>query len=125
AIVNDMNGGGGRGLNSNSPNGNNDIPPDTREMLISENERIRSEMETLTEALQSLELKQNMALMTESIRAQEEIQSLRAVCHGLRMQMHYLLLDRQNMQNMQSMQNMQPPNAGGGGTGAVGSASRV
>ncbi|KAF9418001.1 hypothetical protein BGZ94_009811 [Podila epigama] len=69
---------------------------DSHELLISENERIRSELETLTAGLASLELKQNMAIMSESMRMQEEVQSLRAVCHGLRMQMHYLLLDRQN-----------------------------
>ncbi|KAH7046983.1 hypothetical protein BKA57DRAFT_379800, partial [Linnemannia elongata] len=69
---------------------------DTQELLISENERIRSELETLTAGLASLELKQNMAIMTESMRLQEEVQSLRAVCHGLRMQMHYLLLEQQN-----------------------------
>ncbi|KAF9175668.1 hypothetical protein BGX20_002271 [Mortierella sp. AD010] len=69
---------------------------DTHELLISENERIRSEIETLTANLASLELKQNMAIMTESMRMQEEVQSLRAVCHGLRMQMHYLLLEQQN-----------------------------
>ncbi|KAG0202063.1 hypothetical protein BGX33_009925 [Mortierella sp. NVP41] len=69
---------------------------DTQELLISENERIRSELETLTAGLASLELKQNMAIMTESMRLQEEVQSLRAVCHGLRMQMHYLMLEQQN-----------------------------
>ncbi|KAF9935021.1 hypothetical protein FBU30_008514 [Linnemannia zychae] len=69
---------------------------DTQELLISENERIRSEIETLTAGLASLELKQNMAIMSESMRLQEEVQSLRAVCHGLRMQMHYLLLEQQN-----------------------------
>lgn len=69
---------------------------DAQELLIAENERIKSEIETLTAGLASLELKQNMAIMTESMRMQEEVQSLRAVCHGLRMQMHYLLLEQQN-----------------------------
>lgn len=84
---------GGESIASNS-NGANAV--DTHELLISENERIRSEIETLTQGLASLELKQNMAIMTESMRMQEEVQSLRAVCHGLRMQMHYLLLEQQN-----------------------------
>ncbi|KAF9022774.1 hypothetical protein BGZ52_000635 [Haplosporangium bisporale] len=87
---------------------------DTHELLISENERIRSELETLTAGLASLELKQNMAIMTESMRMQEEVQSLRAVCHGLRMQMHYLLLERQNPHGP-------PPPAGGGGVNNNGS----
>ncbi|KAF9941431.1 hypothetical protein BGZ67_005013 [Mortierella alpina] len=72
------------------------VAVDAHELLISENERIKSEIETLTAGLASLESKQNMAIMTESMRMQEEVQSLRAVCHGLRMQMHYLLLEQQN-----------------------------
>lgn len=102
-----VNEGGMRVLHRNitygaEPNGNNNgglnggTPADAHELLISENERIRSEVETLTANLTSLELKQNMAIMTESMRLQEEIQSLRAVCHGLRMQMHYVLLEQQN-----------------------------
>ncbi|KAF9974542.1 hypothetical protein BGZ73_002025 [Actinomortierella ambigua] len=97
----------------------------TRDMLISENERIRSEMETLTAALASMELKQNMAIMTESIRMQEEIQSLRAVCHGLRMQMHYVLLERQqqHQQQHQGPPPPMPPQGSAGGAGASGSPS--
>ncbi|KAF9434903.1 hypothetical protein BGZ76_007228 [Entomortierella beljakovae] len=89
---------GGESLTNNSNGGlaNLTSSPDAHELLISENERIRSEIETLTANLASLELKQNMAIMTESMRTQEEVQSLRAVCHGLRMQMHYLLLEQQN-----------------------------
>ncbi|KAG0229852.1 hypothetical protein BGW42_001317 [Actinomortierella wolfii] len=107
----------------------------TRDLLLSENERIRSEMETLTAALASMELKQNMAIMTESIRMQEEIQSLRAVCHGLRMQMHYVLLERQHQQQgppppPQGHPPTSPPKsagsaAGSGGGGSNASASAV
>lgn len=110
---------------------------DTQELLISENERIRSELETLTAGLASLELKQNMAIMTESMRLQEEVQSLRAVCHGLRMQMHYLLLEQQNNRhhppgppppgspaggnaNMQQAMKGGSNSAGGGGGGGSG-----
>ncbi|KAF9360030.1 hypothetical protein BGX26_010680 [Mortierella sp. AD094] len=89
---------------------------DTHELLISENERIRSEIETLTANLASLELKQNMAIMTESMRMQEEVQSLRAVCHGLRMQMHYLLLEQQNRHHPPG-----PPPPSGSPVGANGS----
>ncbi|KAF9911999.1 hypothetical protein EC991_001446 [Linnemannia zychae] len=88
---------------------------DTQELLISENERIRSELETLTAGLASLELKQNMAIMTESMRLQEEVQSLRAVCHGLRMQMHYLLLEQQN--NRHHPPGPPPPGSPAGGNG--------
>ncbi|ORZ16666.1 hypothetical protein BCR41DRAFT_322178 [Lobosporangium transversale] len=88
---------------------------EAHELLISENERIRSEIETLTAGLASLELKQNMAIMTESMRIQEEVQSLRAVCHGLRMQMHYLLLEQQNLRHHPG-----PPPPPGSPAGAVG-----
>ncbi|KAG9066115.1 hypothetical protein KI688_001334 [Linnemannia hyalina] len=109
---------------------------ETQELLISENERIRSELETLTAGLASLELKQNMAIMTESMRLQEEVQSLRAVCHGLRMQMHYLLLEQQNSRhhppgppppgspaggNANMQQAMKGGNNGAGGGGGGGS----
>lgn len=37
-----------------------------------------------------------MTLMTETFRLQEEMQSLRTICHGMRMQMHYLMMDRRD-----------------------------
>lgn len=63
---------------------------------FSQESEIKTEFETLSAGMANLELKQNMALMTETFRLQEEIQSLRAVCHGMRMQMHFLLMDRRN-----------------------------
>ncbi|KAG0056336.1 hypothetical protein BGZ83_005455 [Gryganskiella cystojenkinii] len=115
---------GGESINSNA-NGN---AVDTHELLISENERIRSEIETLTQGLASLELKQNMAIMTESMRMQEEVQSLRAVCHGLRMQMHYLLLEQQNSRHPHVGPGGPPPpgspnNGAGAGNGGKGNNS--
>ncbi|RUS22583.1 hypothetical protein BC937DRAFT_88370, partial [Endogone sp. FLAS-F59071] len=87
------------------------LPLSPHELLLSDNERIRNEVETLTASLASLEVKQNVAIMTETLRMQEEMQSLRALCHGLRMQMHYLLMERR-----------QGPatSAGGGPTGPAG-----
>ncbi|KAI8997458.1 hypothetical protein BDB01DRAFT_771213 [Pilobolus umbonatus] len=74
---------------------NPDIPEEARrESLLSESERVNNQLETLSANIASLELKQNMALMTETFRLQEELQSLRAICHGLRMQMHYLMMER-------------------------------
>ncbi|KAG1053377.1 hypothetical protein G6F43_004532 [Rhizopus delemar] len=71
------------------------IPEEARsESVLAENQRVASELETLSANIASLELKQNMALMTETFRLQEELQGLRSVCHGLRMQMHYLMMDR-------------------------------
>ncbi|ORY96566.1 hypothetical protein BCR43DRAFT_458274 [Syncephalastrum racemosum] len=63
---------------------------------FSQESEMKTEFETLSASMANLELKQNMALMTETFRLQEEIQSLRAVCHGMRMQMHFLLMDRRN-----------------------------
>ncbi|KAL0085236.1 hypothetical protein J3Q64DRAFT_1746171 [Phycomyces blakesleeanus] len=65
-----------------------------RPILLADSERLETELETLNANLISLELKQNMALMTETFRLQEEMQSLRAVCHGIRMQMHYVMMER-------------------------------
>ncbi|KAI7863323.1 hypothetical protein BDF14DRAFT_1697824, partial [Spinellus fusiger] len=56
--------------------------------------QLRTRVDSLGAGLQSLELQQNMALMTETFRLQEEMQSVKAVCHGIRMQMHYLMMDR-------------------------------
>ncbi|KAI9478632.1 MAG: hypothetical protein EXX96DRAFT_483040 [Benjaminiella poitrasii] len=72
-----------------------DIPEEAlNETVMSENQRMNNELETLSANIASLELKQNMALMTETFRLQEELQSLRAICHGLRMQMHYIMMER-------------------------------
>ncbi|KAI8063527.1 hypothetical protein BC940DRAFT_307428 [Gongronella butleri] len=72
-----------------------DLPLETQQQaVLSETERLQSDVDQLSSSLASLELKQNMALMTETFRLQEEMQSLRAVCHGMRMQMHYLMMDR-------------------------------
>jgi TRAF-type zinc finger len=72
----------------------NDVPLSPQEIIMSDNERLKNDIETITANIASLELKQNVALMTETLRMQEEMQSLRALCHGLRMQMHYVLMER-------------------------------
>ncbi|KAG1141455.1 hypothetical protein G6F36_015693 [Rhizopus arrhizus] len=56
------------------------IPEEARsESVLAENQRVASELETLSANIASLELKQNMALMTETFRLQEELQGLRSV----------------------------------------------
>ncbi|CAG8683035.1 1484_t:CDS:2, partial [Ambispora leptoticha] len=65
------------------------------EHSVSENEQIKNDLVTISDNLVELELRQNVALMTESLRMQEEMQSLKALCHGIRMQVHYLLMERQ------------------------------
>lgn len=72
----------------------NDVVLSPQEIIMSDNERLKNEVETITANMASLELKQNVALMTETLRMQEEMQSLRALCHGLRMQMHFVLMER-------------------------------
>ncbi|KAF7728920.1 hypothetical protein EC973_005315 [Apophysomyces ossiformis] len=68
--------------------------PIPQEPLQLETQQLKEEIDTLSANLASLELKQNVALMTETFRLQEEMQSLRAVCHGMRMQLHYVMMDR-------------------------------
>lgn len=63
---------------------------------LTETQRLKNEIDTISTNLQNLELKQNMTLMTETFRLQEEMQSLRTICHGMRMQMHYLMMDRRD-----------------------------
>ncbi|KAG2180268.1 hypothetical protein INT43_004057 [Umbelopsis isabellina] len=72
----------------------NDVVLSPQEIIMSDNERLKNDVETITANMASLELKQNVALMTETLRMQEEMQSLRALCHGLRMQMHFVLMER-------------------------------
>ncbi|CAG8499185.1 17974_t:CDS:2 [Funneliformis caledonium] len=64
------------------------------ELLLSDNDRMKNEIENLSASLTDLELRQNVAIMTEGMRMQEEIHSIKNICHGLRMQMHYLLMER-------------------------------
>lgn len=72
-----------------------DIPEEAlNESVLAENQRVNNELETLSANIAALELKQNMALMTETFRLQEELQSVRAICHGLRMQMHFIMMER-------------------------------
>jgi hypothetical protein len=93
-----------------------DIPEDARnENILSESQRMNNELETLSANIASLELKQNMALMTETFRLQEELQSLRAICHGLRMQMHYIMMERKTMASSSVVTS--------GGTGGAGGAN--
>ncbi|CAG8696930.1 13917_t:CDS:1, partial [Acaulospora colombiana] len=65
-----------------------------QELLLSDNAHFKSQIETLNADLADLELRQNVALMTESLRIQGEMQNLKNLWHSLRMQMHYLLLER-------------------------------
>ncbi|OZJ03895.1 hypothetical protein BZG36_03953 [Bifiguratus adelaidae] len=100
----------------------------SHEILFAETEQIKNEMESLQANLASMELKQNVALMTETLRLQEEIQSLRALGNGLRMQMHYVLMERRNTTSATSTPNTSAntvPGAGRTGPSAPGNDTNV
>jgi hypothetical protein len=59
------------------------------ELLLSSDDHMKNEIENLSLNLMDLD-----AIMTENMRMQEEIQSVKNICYGLRMQMHYLLMER-------------------------------
>ncbi|ORX47484.1 hypothetical protein DM01DRAFT_1310390 [Hesseltinella vesiculosa] len=87
-----------------------DLPLETQQQVVlSETERLQGDVDQLSASVASLELKQNMALMTETFRLQEEMQSLRAVCHGMRMQIHYLMMERRGSMAAASPSNGPPP----------------
>ncbi|KAG9305858.1 hypothetical protein G9A89_006269 [Geosiphon pyriformis] len=73
---------------------NGELSTIPQDILLSENEQIKNDLGNLNVKLADLELRQNVALMTESLRIQEEMQSLKALCHGMRMQIHYSLAER-------------------------------
>lgn len=58
---------------------------------------LRESTVTLSAAVDSLARRQDIALSTEAMRTAEELRSLRVVIHGLRMQVHSIMMDR-NMQ---------------------------
>ncbi|KAI0093146.1 hypothetical protein BDY19DRAFT_1064390 [Irpex rosettiformis] len=55
---------------------------------------LRESIVTLSGAVDSLGRRQDIALTAESMRTAEEIRSLRAIIHGLRMQVHSIIVDR-------------------------------
>ena len=66
-----------------------------------------------------------MALMTETFRLQEELQSLRAICHGLRMQMHYLMMERKTSITSNTNAATGANNGGNGDTSAANTLGRM
>lgn len=54
---------------------------------------LQSSISSLSTAISSLEARQSANLMNETLRIQDDVQSVRAVIHGLRLQMHYLLME--------------------------------
>ncbi|TPX34340.1 hypothetical protein SmJEL517_g02949 [Synchytrium microbalum] len=70
------------------------LDPPTLEHLnqiVAENEILRNDMEAMTQTIASVELNQNMALLSESNRLREEMQSVRAMCQAVQMQLVYSL----------------------------------
>ncbi|RIA98559.1 hypothetical protein C1645_795773 [Glomus cerebriforme] len=76
-----------KGLSSNSEGQH--LNSSAHDILLSGNDHIKNEIENLNFSLVDID-----AIMTENMRMQEEIQSVKNICHGLRMQMHYLLMEK-------------------------------
>ncbi|KAF9520296.1 hypothetical protein BS47DRAFT_1287241 [Hydnum rufescens UP504] len=55
---------------------------------------LRNSIVTLSTSLDSLERRQDISLATETLRMHEDVASLRAIVHGLRMQVHTIMMDR-------------------------------
>lgn len=55
---------------------------------------LRSSIVTLAAALDSENRRHDIALTTETLRVNEEVMALRAIVHGLRMQVHQIMMDR-------------------------------
>ena len=55
---------------------------------------LRNSIVTLAASLDSENRRHDIALTTESLRVNEEVGSLRAIVHGLRMQVHQIMMDR-------------------------------
>ena len=55
---------------------------------------LRSSVVTLAAALDSENRRHDIALTTETLRVNEEVMALRAIVHGLRMQVHQIMMDR-------------------------------
>ncbi|KAI0344778.1 hypothetical protein BDW22DRAFT_1091035 [Trametopsis cervina] len=69
-------------------------PLDISSTLEGSLEGLRGSVVAISAALDSLGRKHEVALTTESMRNTEEIRSLRAIIHGLRMQVHSIIMDR-------------------------------
>ncbi|KLO09244.1 hypothetical protein SCHPADRAFT_943800 [Schizopora paradoxa] len=58
---------------------------------------LRNSIVSVSAGLDALARQQNIALTTENLRMNEEVGSLRAIVHGLRMQVHALITERNGM----------------------------
>ncbi|KAJ3300259.1 hypothetical protein HK104_002821 [Borealophlyctis nickersoniae] len=88
---------------------------------------IRSDLVNISAGLGALEIKQDMALMTESTRLREEMQSVRALCQAVQMQLVSYAFDRRK--ELSSSQTSSVKGLGGaaaavaGAIGAIGAAT--
>ncbi|KXS10077.1 hypothetical protein M427DRAFT_63011 [Gonapodya prolifera JEL478] len=68
------------------------VPPLLLQEFAIENERLSSELTAMRAQLETTELRNNVAIMNESVKVRDEIHGLRALCHQLQAQI-LLLLD--------------------------------
>lgn len=79
---------------------------------------LSNSIESLSTSLLTLEENQSLNLMNETLRIQEDIGSIRGVVHGMRMQMHHLMMEisqNNNVNNRFGMMNTGGFSGGGGG----------
>ncbi|KAJ3041487.1 hypothetical protein HDV00_009283 [Rhizophlyctis rosea] len=69
------------------------IPHDW-ERILANTLHYQTELNNINATIGALEVKQDMAVMTESARIRDELQSVRALCQGLQMQLVTYVLDK-------------------------------
>ena len=61
--------------------------------------RLAASMHTLEGSIERLEVRQEVGVLDETVRLQEEVQNLRAAVHGLRLQGAWLMMEREREQS--------------------------
>lgn len=89
------------------------VPPlNTHTSLEHTLSALRNSLVSIAASLDMVERRQEIVVTTESLRMHEEVGSVRAIVHGLRMQVSALVMER----NVQMMGRMNVRPAGGGAT---------
>ncbi|KAL7269332.1 hypothetical protein RUND412_008013 [Rhizina undulata] len=81
-------------LPANNPNANDSSIEDQTIYLLTEQERLRTDMDRLSASMGEMKIEQSMQLMSESARIMEDLAAIRGAITGMRIQMHWLLTTR-------------------------------
>lgn len=76
-----------------------DPEPQTFDSLPSTITRLAASMHALEGSIERLEVRQEVGVLDETVRLQEEVQNLRAAVHGLRLQGAWLMMEREREQS--------------------------